>query len=88
MIENQHETIIIKASLETITKEVSSAAHDVIHAISENRETAEQIDWLIDNIEPSAIKALSRLNEHLNEIKVLDKIIQKKSLPTDYFDLL
>jgi hypothetical protein len=53
---------------------------------SSNSATNDEINWLIDNVEPKTIKDLSRLNAYLTESSVLEKIIQRKSLPPNFFD--
>ncbi|MES2930345.1 MAG: hypothetical protein V4665_00990 [Patescibacteria group bacterium] len=75
-----------KYTLETIPKDVATSAHTYLSAIASGTASNEEINWLIDNIEPKAIKDLSRLNEYLSESKALEEIIKRKSLPPNFFD--
>ena len=76
----------VKFSLETIPKDVATRAHECLNALASDSATDEEVNWLIDHVEPKTIKQLSRLNEYLSESAVLEKIIQRKSLPPNFFN--
>ncbi len=76
----------VKFSLETIPKDVATIAYTYLSSIASGSARDEEINWLIDNIEPPAIKGLSQLQEYLSESKVLEEIIKRKSLPPNFFD--
>ncbi len=75
-----------KFSLETIPQNVASKVHACLTALAAGSASDEEVNWMIDTVEPKAIKDLLRLNEYLTESAVLEKIIQRKSLPPDFFN--
>lgn len=75
-----------KFSLEDIPGNVALKVHKCLDALASDSATNEEINWLIDSVEPKTIKDLSRLNQYLSESEVLEKIIQRKSLPPDFFN--
>ena len=75
-----------KHTLETIPEDTASEVHKCLNALASGTATNNEIDWLIDTVEPKTIKDLVRLNNHLSESAVLEEIIKKKSLPPNFFD--
>ena len=74
-----------KYTTENIPGNIATIAHKYLGALADGSSNEEEVNWLIDNLEPKTIKDLSRLREHLSEINVLEEIIKRKSLPPHYF---
>lgn len=75
-----------KFTLETIPREAVNRAYVCLDNIANDSISDEDLNWLIENLEPSAIKGLSSLREYLYEQDVLEKIIEKKRFPPGFFN--
>jgi|GEM_PF-2406395 len=74
-----------KITEKTMTSKIANTAYEALQALADNNASDEQINWLIDTLDPVLIKNLSQLYAHLDEMKVLEKLIKRKSLPPDFF---